>query len=275
MAESKGKPVFNENLLRHSVINQIRIYRNRFSSQYGEPVLCFDSKMQWRKSIFKHYKQNRDLRGQKGDTFEWDKFFDFMNGIVCELEDNFPYKVMKCAGAEADDIIGVLTHEYRNKVGVMIISSDKDFAQLQINSKSVSQYSPYHKSILNIPDPVHTLYEQIVRGDSGDGVPNILSDDDVLITLGKRQKSITEKNVTAWYTPYLNSKLDSQFTDPKIRLNIARNIQMINLMYIPWEIKDRITTSFGFERVVKDRSRIMDYMTKHSLTNLISHITEF
>lgn len=34
MSESKGKPVFNENLIRHMIINNLRILKNKFSFEY-------------------------------------------------------------------------------------------------------------------------------------------------------------------------------------------------------------------------------------------------
>ena len=51
-----------EDLVRHMVLNSLRGYRNKFSSDYGELVICCDDKNYWRKRIFPYYKAHR-----KGD----------------------------------------------------------------------------------------------------------------------------------------------------------------------------------------------------------------
>ena len=34
----------DDNMVRHMILNSLRMYRTRFSSEYGELVLCYDSK---------------------------------------------------------------------------------------------------------------------------------------------------------------------------------------------------------------------------------------
>ena len=46
---SKRQNDVDENLVRHMVLNSLRMYRSRFSEEYGELVLCYDSKKYWRR----------------------------------------------------------------------------------------------------------------------------------------------------------------------------------------------------------------------------------
>jgi len=45
---SKRENDVDEDLVRHMVLNSIRMYRSRFYKEYGELVLCYDSKKYWR-----------------------------------------------------------------------------------------------------------------------------------------------------------------------------------------------------------------------------------
>ena len=95
--------------------------------------------------------------------------------IKDELTEFFPYKVLEVDNAEADDIIAsVVFHEPKNYEKVLILSSDKDFIQLQ-KYNFVSQYSPMQKKFINGVDPTTYIKEHILKGDRGDGVPNFLA----------------------------------------------------------------------------------------------------
>ena len=76
----------------------------------------------------------------------------------------------------------------------MIVSNDKDFQQLQ-RYPNVHQYSPLKKTQLVCENPEKFLLEHIIKGDVSDGVPNILSDDDVFVNKEKRQKPCGGKKV--------------------------------------------------------------------------------
>ena len=59
MAMGRGKPVVEEDLLRHTILNTIRMFRNQFTKDFGEMVICCDGKDNWRKKVFPEYKANR------------------------------------------------------------------------------------------------------------------------------------------------------------------------------------------------------------------------
>ena len=46
-------------MVRHMILNSIRMYRQDFNEEYGEIVLAYDSKHYWRRDYFPFYKLNR------------------------------------------------------------------------------------------------------------------------------------------------------------------------------------------------------------------------
>ena len=189
------KMKLDENLIRHMVLNSLRSYSKQFKSKYGDLVICCDSKIYWRREYFPFYKANRKKDREKSNL-DWNLIFQTLNKIRDELKTNFPYRVLEIEGAEADDIIGVLAARLSSSEDILILSSDKDFAQLQKYS-SVSQYSPILKRFIKNENPLSYLKEHIIRGDRGDGVPNFLSSDNVFV-IGERQKVINKKRLTEW-----------------------------------------------------------------------------
>ena len=190
-----------EDLVRHMILNSIRMYKQKFSKDYGELVIACDDKNYWRKDIFPYYKAHRKEDRSKS-THDWNKIFEVLNKIRDELKQHFPYKVIQVDRAEADDIIGVLVHQnglYLNNdtaERILILSGDKDFGQLQ-KYANVDQYSPVLKKWVKINDPRRFLVEHIIKGDRGDGIPNFLSEDSCIINK-KRQRPIASKKLDTW-----------------------------------------------------------------------------
>ena len=76
-------------LVRHMVLNSIRAYRSRFSKDYGELVLCYDSKKYWRRDFFPNYKSNRK-KDRENSGLDWTLIFDTLNNIRDEIREIFP-----------------------------------------------------------------------------------------------------------------------------------------------------------------------------------------
>ena len=184
-----------ESLIRHMVLNSLRSYITQFKSKYGDMIICCDSKTYWRRDFFPFYKANRKKDREKSG-FDWNLIFLTLNKIRDELKENFPYKVLEVDKAEADDIIGVLAARLSAHEDILILSSDKDFAQLQ-KYPNVTQYSPILKRFIKTEDPQGYIKEHIIRGDRGDGVPNFLSPDNIF-AVGGRQKVINTKKLQEW-----------------------------------------------------------------------------
>ena len=265
---ASGNKNFSEDLVRHMVLNSIRNFKNRFND-YGEVILCCDDKNYWRKQIFPYYKANRK-KARETSPLDWKMIFNTLHTIKDELRDNFPYVVLQTESAEADDIIATMVERYGNNgQSIMIVSGDKDFSQLQ-RYKSVSQYSPITKKMIKVDDPMVYLYEHVIRGDSGDGIPNIMSRDDVFVN-GLRQKPLTKKKVAAMIE---DMKRGITPFEGEVKRNYLRNIQMIDLARIPTEVRDSVLDQYqNYER--KDRSLLLNYFIKNKLKNLMSEIQEF
>jgi hypothetical protein len=255
-------------MVRHIALNTYRMYRTKFKGKYGEIVLCQDASS-WRKEVFPHYKANRK-KDREGSEAKWDRAMSIMSKIRDEVRDNFPYKHMRINRCEADDVIGVLCKHFHKREPIIIVSSDKDFAQLQ-QYFGVEQYSPTTKNKVICKDPVATLNEHIIRGDSGDGVPNVLSEDDCFIVDGKRQKPITAKRLRE-----LQESLgsDNLFFDETIRKNWERNKTLIDLSKIPSDVEAAILNKWE-EPHDSSRSKLINYFMEHRLKNLMECIDEF
>jgi len=265
MAVGRGNPVVEENLLRHTILNSIRMFRNQFVKDYGEMVICCDGKDNWRKKVFPEYKANR-RKNRENDITDWKTLFELLHEMREDLNKYFPYKVMHIDSAEADDIIGVLV-DHCEENPTLILSSDKDFIQLQKFDK-VKQWSPLQKKFI-VGDPAESLYDKTIRGDTGDGVPNILSSDDTLITEGKRQTPVTKKKMELW-----RGKKPEEFCNEAMLRNYHRNKTMVDLRETPESIRINIVNQYDNQEA-GDRSQLLNYFVDKRLKNLMEVIDEF
>lgn len=264
-------------LVRHMVLNTLRSYRSRFGKKYGDLVLCHDSRNPWRRDIFPLYKANREkqkvaslaaVTGKEG--LDWGDLLDSLRQIREELSSVFPYKNLSVPRAEADDIIAIVCEECHDSP-ILIISSDKDFQQLQ-KYANVSQWSPAKKEMVKCKDPARFLKEHTMRGDSGDGVPNFLSSDDSIVAEGKRQKPISSKKLETW----LDLDNPADFCNAIQLVYLDRNRQMVDFSYIPRDMRRLIMETFRTENEKpSDRSKIFGYMVRNRLTQLLGAIQEF
>ena len=253
-----------ENMVRHMVLNSLRSYKQKFSEEYGELVIACDNTNYWRKQLFPYYKANRK-KNQESSDMDWRAIFECLNKIRAELKEYFPYKVIDVESAEADDIIATLVQTALNNV--LILSGDKDFIQLHKYSY-VKQYDPVRKKWISHEDPVRYLAEHILKGDSGDGIPNVLSNDNCFV-IGERQTPLTQKKIDT----FIQLGLEGKFDHPQAR-NYARNKQLIDLSMIPVNIKEKIIESYENQNL-KSRDKMFNYFITNKLKNLMEHIGEF
>ena len=269
------KIVMDENMLRHMILNTIRSNLVKFRSEYGDDlVIACDDKNYWRKSYFPYYKANRKKSRDSSDL-DWNNIFQSLNKIRDEIRDNFPYRTIQVESAEADDIIGTLCSEFGQELGgdpILIISGDKDFVQLQ-KYANVTQYDPTRKRWLKNQKPTEYLYEHIIRGDAGDGVPNFLSEDDIFISEG-RQRRVTSKKLKEWMTQLLNGSEPKDVFDSEQLRNWHRNRALIDLEMIPDDIRDQILEQYNAQEN-RDRSHLFNYFIANKLKNLTEKIGEF
>ena len=255
----------DENMVRHMILNSIRMYRSQFNKEYGEIVLTYDSKHYWRRDFFPNYKAGR-RKGREKDSKDWDLIFGVLNKIKAEFKDNLPYKYLEVYGAEADDIIATLCKNFCNDDKIMIVSGDKDFIQLQKYS-NVTQYSPLLKKYVNGHDPVTYIKEHILKGDTSDGVPNVLSPDNTFVD-GMRQRPLGKKKIENWLD------IDIDDLQDEVKRNYQRNDTLINLDKIPKELESEIMVNYN-EAPSGNRSKLLNYFVQSRLKNLMNDIGEF
>jgi 5'-3' exonuclease len=257
----------DENLVRHMILNALRTYVKKFRVSHGpEIIIACDNRNYWRREYYPYYKAGRK-KARAASGHDWSSIFDSLNKIRDELKESSPYKVLDIDGAEADDIIGVLVQKYAATEKIMILSSDKDFAQLQ-RYPNVEQYSPIMKKFIKEPFPLVQLKQLIIRGDKGDGIPNILSADDVFVE-GVRQKPITETKIIKW----LNQE-PKEFCNEDMLRNFSRNETMIDLTKIPEALKNNIINTYESTKG-RTKQEFMNYMIANRLKNLIEVAHEF
>ena len=252
-----------EDMVRHMILNSIRMYRTMFKDEYGEIVLAYDSRHYWRRDIFPQYKQNRK-KGRENDSKDWDSIFGLLNAMKSEFKEILPYKFLEVYGAEADDIIGTLCKEYQDQK-TMIVSGDKDFIQLQ-KYDNVKQYSPILKKYVNGHNPDTYIKTHILKGDSSDGVPNVLSPDHTFVE-GLRQRPLSKKKIEAWI------KSETGMSD-EVKRNYQRNHKLINLDNTPEDLQKSILDTFN-EAPYGDRSKILTYFIENKLKELTDSIGDF
>ena len=253
------------NMVRHMILNSLRMYRTKYSSEYGELVLCYDSKHYWRRDYFPEYKSGRRKTREKDDK-NWDEIFSCLNEIKDELRENLPYKFLEVYGAEADDIIGILCSTISEEI--MIISGDKDFIQLQ-KFPNVKQFSPITKKSVNGANPGGYLKEHIFKGDTSDGIPNVLSPDNTF-TDGLRQKPLGKKKIASW----MEHNFDDVAPNDEVKRNYQRNKKLIDLTYTPDELSREIIDTYN-EAPFGDRSKLLNYFIQKRLKTLTESIGEF
>ena len=257
----------DENLLRHMVLNSIRANKVKFSSEYGEFVIAADGKRSWRKDVFAFYKANRK-RDRDASELNWNLIFESLNKIRDELKTYFPYRVIHIENAEADDVIATLIKErVTGFEKVLILSGDKDFQQLQ-RYPNVKQYSPVLKKFITCKNPDTFLKEHIIRGDTGDGIPNFLSADDSLVS-GTRQKPISSKKLETWITAE-----PTEFCNQDMLRGFKRNEQLVDFDFIPSNVSEAIVDEYDAQSN-KDRSQLFNYFVTNKLKGLTDAINDF
>lgn len=261
---AQGKNNIDENLVRHTVLSCTLSYKRNYGKEFGEIVFCADGPNCWRKKEYKYYKANRKKNREKG-TIDWHPIFSSLNKIREEIKENLPYKLVVVDTAEADDVISVLVRNVDEPT--LILSGDQDFIQLHVYPH-VKQYAPIQKKYVRHNDPKMYLKEKILRGDRGDGVPNVLSDDDCFVDPNKRQRPLREDKLNSLIT------VDVSSFPEELQRNYRRNEKLVDLInFIPAKVEEDILRDFESQNPT--RKKMMHYFMQNGLRILLEDLTDF
>lgn len=278
LKKSSNESAEKLNIIRHAVLTGLKSYKQKYGSAYGEMVIACDGRNYWRKEVFPHYKAGRKAARDKSDL-DWDFIFKSISQLKDEIREVLPYKVVSVDRAEADDIIAVLAKwtqsnghidhgVYTTKQPVMIISSDGDYKQLH-RFDNVKQYSPIQKKMVTCSSPIEYLAQHIAKA-GDDGIPNVLSSDDVFVTEGVRQKPLK----AARLAQFIKLGRDACETDIE-RRNWDRNNQLVNFACIPPDLEEEIVNTYIAHKPNNDKMKLYDYFVKNRCRLLLDSLEEF
>ncbi|NDC22851.1 MAG: hypothetical protein EB078_09280 [Proteobacteria bacterium] len=254
-----------EGLVRHMILNSLRLYKQKFGKVYGDMVIACDDKNYWRKQIFPYYKAGRKKMREASDI-DWSGLFDILNKIREEVKENLPYIVLQVDNVEADDIIATICKN--STEDILILSADKDF--IQLHSDRIIQFDPIRKKNIKVERPDIYLKELVIRGDSGDGVPNASSPDNALVE-GIRQKPIQKSKLACW----VELSWDQIIQLPELQTGIVRNKKLIDLSEIPEPISQKILDQYHKQIASPKKVNIINYFQQHKLATLLENANDF
>jgi len=269
---AQPKSNIDEDLMRHMILNSLRMYNLKYRGEYGKLIVACDAGS-WRKGPFPEYKAARKKNRESSDM-DWKSIFESINKVRDEIVEYLPFPVVQVSNAEADDVIATLvetTQEFGNHEKVMIVSADKDFIQLQ-KYDNVTQFSPLTKKLVKDSNPHKYLFEHVLRGDSGDGVPNVLSGDDVFVSEA-RQTPLRAKKIEEWYKASRKGDMQ-EILDEQTYRNYIRNKSMIDLSQIPEDLTRQILEEYA-KNEVKPNGKVLNYLITRRCSQLVGCAEEF
>ena len=278
--ELKGTESEVKNLIRHVTLSTIKSYKKKYGKEYGELVICCDGRKYWRKEFFEQYKGSRKKNRDASDL-DWKLIFDTLSEMREDIAKHFPWRVIHVDRAEADDIIAVMSKWLQDNQlvqeglveetqKVLILSSDKDFKQLQLYP-TIKQWSPMQKKYITASKQEirDFMIEHIVKGDTGDGVPNILSKDDVFM-IGERQKPMSAKRLAE----FIDKGFDACKNDDE-RRNWHRNATLVDFQFIPEDVQKSIVDTYLSNKPNGDKMTVMNYLMEHRCRLLLEELEDF
>lgn len=218
-----------------------------FSKEHGELIFAGEGRgsLTWRRSIYPDYKANR----------KHDEAYQIFKNHLKEVEDlisYFPTKSISVDGAEADDIMYALaTYFADNDEDVLVISGDRDMAQLINHSDKIKVYSPTLRLFREKQQNI--ILEKAIVGDPSDNIPGIPR-------IGAKTFEKALRDRTVW--------------DTKIEPNrhiVEQFIKIVDLSKAPANIKDEAIIQYNSKEFNKlDPQSIETFMFNHALKEQLS-----
>jgi hypothetical protein len=255
-------------LFKHSVLNSIIKFNQNFNST-STVIACYDKKTDgkyWRNDVLQSYKENRKNTPSPIDKDLIHKQFNILEN---EIEENLPWVTLREDHTEADDIIGIIAKEQKDCVNV-IYSPDKDFMQLQ-KYDNVYQYDPMKTIFVECNEPSRYLFEHIICGDTSDGVANVFSDEDTIVTPGKKQKPVRKTKVAEmWHLSRERGMKDmgNVYFTPEQKKRFIQNTKLIDLDYVQKDIIEKVKTQYENYKPQGSRKKFWSWCIQNKLSSL-------
>jgi hypothetical protein len=127
------------------------------------------------------------------------------------------------------------------------------------------------KKLVKDDNPRLNLIDKILRGDTGDGIPNILSDDNTFVE-GLRQTPLSKKKKDAIIEDLAEGEL--LYAASWYR-NFQRNETLIDLTKTPQDLKQNIINSYEAQDPWKNKGKVFPYLVAKRMNRLIESAQEF
>jgi 5'-3' exonuclease len=211
-------------------------------------------------------------KGYKGDrtaddSIPWKEIYQIYDELHEALDENSDIEVFKYRLAEADDIVAVAAKHF-SKLGepVFVVSSDKDFRQLQ-NTPLVNIYDPIKAMFIPDMGP-DGAYEykllHIIKGDGGDGIRPIRPSIKNAKSMGDGAAMKVRKEL---------SKILK--TEPHVKERFEFNQELIDFAFIPIKLQCMIEKEFETTKFNYNMNGMVQLMKKFRLRKLADRISEF
>ena len=278
----KSSPEEIENIIRHMAINSCLTTKRKFGSQFGELIIAFDGKKNFRYDVHPNYKFKRKETKEK-DDLPWHIIKNCLEIVKEEAKVYWPWSVVYSERAEADDVMAVLVEEVANKnivkIGVLddeepepVLLSTRDQDMFQLHKyRNVKQYDSISKKFISPDeDPIEWTRKFIITGDPhSDSVPNVFSDLNCLAD-GVRQTAAIKSRMA----PILEHKNIFDYNgDPKIVKRLKENYQLVCFDGIPLDIRDEILDAYRI-RTKASKMVMYKYLNEKKCRQLMEYIEE-
>jgi len=214
----------------------------------SEVVLAVDNHHSWRKLYWERYKESRKKK-RDDDRVDWNTLFRTMDDFLLSIQEHIPFKVIKVANAEADDVVAIICMEGEERYH--IISTDEDY--LQLTAENVIIYNPRTKEEVSCEDPEQFVVTKCLTGQSKDDIFNIKTPLDWGLTpetLNKRKPGFGPKSAEK----VLKSGYEQWLTENNLEERFHVNRVLIDFKKIPNVIRNRVMHAYeSYELPEPDR----------------------
>jgi hypothetical protein len=250
---------------RQAILLKIAQVRGRLMKDYGKTtILCCDGATPyWRHDVFPLYKMGRHR--QKGREHR-EAASRLLKQFIPEFAEAFPFRTICIPHIEADDIIATVAISAVHPT--VIVSRDTDFVQLESN-RHVRRFHPFDLYMYERSEsPEDELLTKVIRGDTTDCIPNVLSEDHVFVSQGTRQKTMTAKRFETIRDTLVASGWEA--LPRELHRQYQRNEALISADRIPEWVREAIRTEMNH---LPPSGRAHKYCMKHRLTNVMTELT--